>query len=67
MTYDDLEKLEVGKILKVVLEQINAEPEIYTELAKALKYMYDAFVEQGFTEEQALTLISQQSGNLLGK
>ncbi|MNB93321.1 hypothetical protein D3C81_768310 [compost metagenome] len=58
---------EIVGVVKEILQQVNSQPEIYTELAKVIKGMYDALVAQGFSEDQAMALISKQSGNLISK
>ena len=48
------------EIMRAFIAEANASPELWDEIAKAYRNMYDALVRNGFTKEDALTIVKTQ-------
>lgn len=46
--------------LVVMLEEVASDGRLAKATAKLMRQMYEAFIEEGFTPEEAITLVSAQ-------
>ncbi|SDX64397.1 hypothetical protein [Salimicrobium album] len=63
----DGQKQEIGSTIDQLRNAVPMQLEIYKEVAKLHKGYFDSLVEEGFTEEQALHIVTVQGINANGQ
>lgn len=60
----DQDFIEMLEMMKRVFKTINQDAEVFALGAQAMKNAYDALVEVGFTEDQAVLIVANQGAGV---